>query len=333
MSAQNRTPPPLPHRLEASVVIPTHNRWQLLSTAALRGALEQEGVDHEVLVVDDGSSDETPARLAEAAAADPRLHVIRHETARGVAQARNSGIAAATGEWIAFLDDDDLWGPNKLRGQIDAAEQVGADFAYGGVAWVDEQRRFLFALEPPDPVGLDTTLLRWNVMWGGCSNVIARRSILDRIGAFDERLFQLADWDLWIRLSLAGTPAVCRDLVVGYVMQRQSMLLTDRRNVFQEFSYLVAKHAEAAAAHGGGPDPALFARWVALGHLRAGRRGRAARTYLRSALHHGDVTSLGRALASLSGERGFALGRAIAATRRRTETLDVGEPDWLASYR
>ena len=90
---------------EVTVVIPTSNRWQLLSTCALASADAQVDVDHEVIVVDDGSSDETPARLAER----HDVRVVRHRTRLGVSRARNSGIAAARGEWIAFLDDDDLW--------------------------------------------------------------------------------------------------------------------------------------------------------------------------------------------------------------------------------
>lgn len=319
---------------DVTVVIPTKDRWHLLSSAALRSALCQEEVDHEVVVVVDGSTDETEERLAELD--DPRLRVLVNEGPLGVAHARNAGIRAARGHWVAFLDDDDLWSPRKLRVQLDAAVAARADFAYAGVAWVGEDRRFLFALEPPPASSLATSLLRWNVMWGGCSNVIARRRLVERLGGFDVRLFQLADWDLWIRLSLASSAAVSHDLVVGYVMQRQSMLLTDSGDVFAEFDYLAKKHSDAAAAHGSVPDAALFARWVALGHLRAGRRWSAASTYLRGALRHRDPTSVARALAALTGERGFGLGRAAAATIRRREPdllLDVEEPAWLDLYR
>lgn len=87
-----------------TVVIPTRNRWSILLGAALPAALGQEGVDHEVVVVDDGSTDETSDRIA--AIGEQRLRVVRHDRSLGVGRARNAGIDAAQGAWIAFLDDD-----------------------------------------------------------------------------------------------------------------------------------------------------------------------------------------------------------------------------------
>jgi glycosyltransferase involved in cell wall biosynthesis len=336
MSEQHRTPHHEPGRdaPDATIVIPTRNRWPLLSTAALPGALAQEDVSFEVVVVDDGSSDDTPARLAERAERDPRLRVVRHERSRGVAQARNAGIDAAAGRWVAFLDDDDLWSPRKLRAQIDAGVAGDAGFVYGTAAWVDESRAFLYCPRPPEPEGLAKQLLRWNVVWAGCSNVIARTDLVRDLGGFDEELFQLADWDLWIRLALAAPAALARDVLVGYVMQPQSMLLTDRRDVFLEFDYLVAKHARASRAHAVPFDRARFARWVALGHLRAGRRPHAARTYLRAA-RHGDLVSLGRALGALVGPAAIPAGRALLGRLRGDrgeDTIAVEPPAWLDRY-
>jgi glycosyltransferase involved in cell wall biosynthesis len=318
---------------EVSVVIPTCNRWRLLSTAALPSALEQQDVEHEVVVVDEGSRDATATELERLG--HPRLRVIRHDRPRGVAQARNAGIAAATGAWIAFLDDDDVWAPHKLRQQIDAAEASGASFAYCSAAWLDEHRRFLYGLQAPDPSGLPARLLRWNEIWAGGSNVLARADLVRELGGFDETLFQLADWDLWIRLALAGAAVALPELLVGYVMQPQSMLLTDRRDVFLEFDRLVAKHREAAARLGAGPDPLRFARWVALGHLRAGRRREAARTYLAASLRHRDASTGARALAALLGPTGLAAARAVARAARGADParLDTVEPDWLLRYR
>ena len=99
------------HRPEISVVIPTRNRRRLFALA-LASVLDQRGVRLEVIVVDEASTDDTAAMVH--AIADPRVHVVRHDVPLGMTAARNRGIAAATGEWIAFLDDDDIWVPDKL---------------------------------------------------------------------------------------------------------------------------------------------------------------------------------------------------------------------------
>jgi glycosyltransferase involved in cell wall biosynthesis len=318
---------------EVSVIVPTRSRWHLLSTAALPSALEQEDVRLELIVVDDGSEDETPARLRELA--DPRVVVIRHEASRGVAVARNTGIRAARGAWVSFLDDDDLWAPRKLRAQLDAADAARAVFAYSGGGGLDESRRFLFAVPPPDPATVTLQLLRWNVIWCGCSNVLARADVITRLGGFDERLTQLADWDLWIRLALSGPAAAATEILVGYVMHQESMLLTDRRDIFPEMDYLVEKHRDAAREHGVSPDQALFTRWVARGHRRAGRRALAARTYLRGVRHHRDVGALPRALSSLVPEPVVDVARRLARVERRSalKTVRVPEPGWVARFR
>jgi glycosyltransferase involved in cell wall biosynthesis len=323
----------VPNSPDVSVVIPTRSRWHLLSTAALPSAREQADVRIEVIVVDDGSEDETPARLSEIF--DERLVVIRHEASRGVAAARNAGIRAARGRWVSFLDDDDLWAPQKLRAQLDAAEAADAVFAYAGGGGLDAARDFLFAVDPPEPATVTRELLRWNVIWCGCSNVLARSDLVRELGGFDERLFQLADWDLWIRLALAGRAAVAREILVGYVMHDESMLLTDRGDVFPEMDYLVEKHGVAARAHGVEPDEALFSRWVARGYRRGGRRLLSARTYLRGARVHRDLGAIPRAAGALVPETVVEAARRVSGTERRSElkTRRVPEPDWVARFR
>jgi glycosyltransferase involved in cell wall biosynthesis len=315
---------------DVSVVIPTRSRWRLLSSAALPAALAQEAVDHEVIVVDDGSTDETPERLA--AYRDPRVRVVRHETSLGVAHARNAGLAVARGRWVGFLDDDDIWAPNKLRAQLDAAADADVVFAYTGGAGLDARLRYLFAVPPPDPATVTRRLLWWNVIWCGCSNVVARTEVVRGLGGFDEQLFQLADWDLWIRLALAGRAAAVPDVLVGYVMHEASMLLTDRRDVFPEFDYLSAKHRRAGEELGMQPDRAKFARWVARGHRRAGRRRLAAATYLRSARENRDLGAIPRALASLLPERLVDTGRRLGPSDP-LRTVGAPEPSWIASFR
>jgi glycosyltransferase involved in cell wall biosynthesis len=317
---------------EVTVVIPTRSRWDLLSSAALPAALGQEDVEIEVVVVDDGSTDGTAAGVA--AHADPRIHLVRHGPPHGVARARNAGIQAARGRWIALLDDDDLWAPHKLRIQLDAAAAAGASFAYGGAAALAEDRSWVYSLAPPAPEGLASTLLARNVLWGGCSNVIVRSDVVRRLGGFDERLFQLTDWDLWIRLSQAARAAACPEVVVACIEHRRSMLLTTDEDIFAELAYVERKHRAAREAAGVRLDRRIFTRWVALGQRRAGRRFRASHLYLTGAIRDRDPGNLVRALAAPFGERSLRWARDAIRRPSSDESSELSrEPVWLARYR
>lgn len=313
-----------------TVVIPTRDRWPVACRAALASAGGQEGVEVDVVVVDDGSRERAPGDLANTDGA--RVRVLRLPETRGVAAARNAGIAEARGVWVAFLDDDDLWAPTKLREQVDAAERAEADFAYTGSVWVDERLELVTGHAPPTPEVLAGELLRWNVMWGGASNVVVRRKLLESLGGFDEQLAQLADWDLWIRLALAARAAVVDEVLVALVVHADSMLLVDRRDVFLELDYLAAKHRDAATRAGVEVDRARFARWVAAGHLGAGRRRSAARAYVRGSRAPGNVL---RAAGAFLGPSAF---RSVSSARRLVpRSLVAGErvadrPDWLDRY-
>lgn len=107
-----------------SVVIPTYNRAELLSRA-IDSVLAQTYDDFELLVVDDGSTDDTEAVVT--AYDDDRVRYLAHETNRGANPARNTGIEAAEGEFVAFLDSDDEWRPRKLEAQLDRLEAVEAE--------------------------------------------------------------------------------------------------------------------------------------------------------------------------------------------------------------
>lgn len=311
--------------LHVTVVIPTRNRPTVLPTA-LSAALRQEDVQVEVVVVDDASAD--PGTVL-AAASDDRVRVVRHDEPRGVAAARNTGIAQASGEWVAFLDDDDVWSPRKLRAQLDEAVGEGAQFAYAAAVLLDERKDARAEFAAPEPDGLPRRLLQNYVIPAGSSNVVAKTDLVRRLGGFDTALHQLADWDMWIRLALAARAARTEDVLVGYLAHPGNMLLDDRRDVMAEFEYLVEKHRAASSAHGVDFDRVAFSRWVAGGHRRAGRRAEAARVYLVSALASGDPGNLLRAGAVLLGERAMSVGR----RRGRPAAAAAGEPPWLELYR
>jgi glycosyltransferase involved in cell wall biosynthesis len=309
-------------RPDVTVVIPTRSRWTLLRTT-LRGALSQEDVELEVIVVDDASNDETPDRLREIE--DPRLRVVRNETARGVAGARNRGVAEARSPWLAFLDDDDLWSPRKLRAQLDAAADQDATFVYGGGVVVNGDGAVLRGIPVARPEDVVGQILVRNVV-GAPSTVMARTEIVRRTGGFDPRLSLLADWDLWIRLSGVGKPAVCRDVLVGYLEHARNMHILRAHDVFSEFDYLTLKHRSLAATRGVRFDRGLAWRSLALAHRRTGRRLRAAGAYLRAGWKAREPSDLFRAAGTLAGERAMELGTGLLSGQ-------PPEPDWLSFYR
>jgi glycosyltransferase involved in cell wall biosynthesis len=310
---------------EVSVVVPTRNRWALLERSALASARRQEDTACEVIVVDDGSTDETPDRLAELR--DDRVRVIRLEERRGVAVARNAGIEAARGEWVAFLDDDDVWSPRKLRVQIDAARAAGAILAYGRVVSIDEAGAVQYAFPLPEPAELPRRLLAGSVVPAGCSNVLAHTETVRRLGGFDERLFQLADWDLWIRLAWSGPAVACDETLVGYLEHSQNMLLTDDEDVTRELDYLASKHAALRKQHGVVLDRRSFSHWVAWGHLRRTRRLKAAKVFLRSGIRNRQPHDLWLAAA-------FAIRPLVpGAGRAQPSAVTTSAPGWLQLYR
>ena len=196
---------------KVSVVIPVFNR-----PAAVRRAIEsvlaQTCQDFEIIVVDDGSTDETPAAVA--GLADPRMTVIRHERNRGGSAARNTGIQAGSAPYVAFLDSDDEWLQSKLERQLEvfdrAEEEVGLVYTGAEDIFADGSvTRYI----PRRQVDLAHALLTSNVV-GGMSVGMVRRSVLDSLGGFDESLPASQDLDLWLRISERFRAEVVPDALV-----------------------------------------------------------------------------------------------------------------------
>ena len=255
-----------------TVVIPTYNRRQLLELT-LGSALRQRDVAFEVVVVDDGSTEVT-APLVERFR-DARIRLVRHEMPRGVSAARNRGIDEARGEWIAFLDDDDLWAPDKLALQLDAVRQTRRLWAYTGHVNITADHRVLGGAPPSAPDKVQHDLRRTNLIPGGGSSVLARADLVRRVGGFDENLGILEDWDLWIRLAREGRPAWVRRPLVGYRIHGTN----SSRNIDR----MLAEVEIIDRRHRGPVDRVRFYRHLARVSLRGGRRRQAFRFSLRTA--------------------------------------------------
>lgn len=300
---------------DVSVVIPTRDRPGLLALT-MSTALWQKEVDAEVLVVDDGVGPGTGALLEQLG--DSRVHLLRNSGPPGVSGARNSGIAAAKGHWIAFLDDDDLWAPGKLRAQLSAAEEAGADWVYAGDVTVDEDLRVRGGAPPPAPEQMVGDLRRYNAVPAGASNVVVRREVLDAVGGFDADLRTSEDWDLWLRLAATSLPAsVPRPLVALRTHSGMASRAVDQMLVDIEI---------IASRHGIPVDRVRHERWAAWMCLEDGRRGGALQHYARAVMA-GDVMSLGRAAIALIDPR---------VTRRRQSQSDgwaLEAQTWLKTLR
>ena len=319
---------------EVSVVIATRNRWSLLSRHGLPSALGQEGVELEVIVVDDASDDETPARLEELG--DPRVRVETHEAPRGQAAGRNTGVRAARTEWVAFLDDDDLWSPQKLRLQLDAARDAGADWVYGEAVVIDADTTVLEGHPFPAPEDVEDLLLSGgNFIPGGGSNVVVRTELIRELGGFDETLPYFTDWDMWLRVARKGKPAVCQQVVVARLEHGNNMLFRDQPDVVDAFVRLMEKHRRVTRE-----DRLAVAEWMAYEHYRAGRRLAASRLYLAAAVEYRSLGNVPASVGVLFGARGMRAASAFLRRVRGATHLEETqpappppEPAWLGRYR
>lgn len=194
-----------------SVVIPSHNRALLLARA-LDSVLAQTEPPEECLVVDDGSSDDTEALVR---SAYPQVTYLK-QPHRGVSAARNAGIAQARGDWVAFLDSDDYWMPDKLLHQRRAVAGGDPVICHTDEIWIRRGKRV-------NPMRKHRKRGGW--IYSHClprcaispSTSMVRRDVLRQAGGFDEGLPACEDYDLWLRLC-ARHPVLylARPLVTRY---------------------------------------------------------------------------------------------------------------------
>ena len=179
-----------------SVVIPTFNRAHLVGEA-VASALAQEDVALEVIVVDDGSMDHTASVLASFGSA---IRAICQPHG-GVSAARNNGIRTAAGEWLAFLDSDDLWRPRKLQVQLDfLRERPGFKICQTEEIWIRNGSKLNPKKYHRKPQGYCFPQLLERCLISP-SAVVIHRDVFEEVGLFDESLPACEDYDLWLRIG------------------------------------------------------------------------------------------------------------------------------------
>jgi glycosyltransferase involved in cell wall biosynthesis len=314
-----------------SVVIPTHSRRKLLART-LSTVLNQTGVDLEVIVVDDGSTDDTADFLE--SVDDPRLRVVTHDEPKGPSPSRNDGIEAARGGLLAFCDHDDLWAPSKLASQV-AALEASPEAKWscvGSVLVTGDDLRIVRAWRSPRGPDVAAAVLANNVIPGGGSGVMADAALVRELGGFDPELRLAPDWDMWTRLALASPVAVDDRPLVGYLRHNGSLTGTGMQALSDEYEYIRAKYAAEREEHGAVLWEAETKQWVADAHARAGRRWPAVRRYARIAARYRSTSAAKRGAAVLVSPRLISL---VDRTERKRIPADwMTEADaWLAPYR
>ena len=223
-----------------SIIIPTYNRAHLIGRA-IETALGQAYQNIEIIVIDDASSDETSKEMDKLK--DERIKYIRHINNKGPAAARTTGIRAARGTYIAFLDSDDEWLPEKLEKQIKIMEGTSPEVGviYTGCRRIMKGKEYYI---PNSKIRkkegyIFNTVLRFYMIY--MSSVVIKSDVFRSVGLFDEGLPAIAEWDLWIRISKQYLfKYINEQLVISYYTSKS--MSTDRRNSCRAAEIILRKH-------------------------------------------------------------------------------------------
>lgn len=228
-----------PAKPAVTVVIPTFNRASEV-VRAIRSVLGQTCQDWELIVVDDCSTDGTEQAVR--AFSDNRITYIRHDRNRRGGAARNTGIRHAQGEYVAFLDSDDEWLPEKLQKELEVLRNSdpAVGLVYTGKMILDESGRVLKVRMPTKSGWAHDALLDWDFI-GSCSRVTIKKEVLDRVAGFDETFVNCQDYDLWLRVARTSKIAC-----VPYCLVKR-YLVSDRmtaslRNICEAWEQILMKY-------------------------------------------------------------------------------------------
>lgn len=200
-------------KVKVSVIIPTYNSVKYV-TEAIDSVLAQTYENIEIFVIDDGSTDTTREVLQKYGDA---IHYLYKENG-GASSARNYGIENATGKYIAFLDADDIWMPEKVEKQValmESNEDIG--LCYVSTQRVSENLEFTGVIEAKEFEDYcEALLLNSNIVSGSCSSAMVRRDVVSQTKGFDKRLGTCGDWEYWLRLSFVTKFAPLREELAKY---------------------------------------------------------------------------------------------------------------------
>ena len=182
-----------------SVIIPVYDRRELIGRA-IDSVLAQSWADFDLIIVDDGSEDATAEHVEERYGDEPRVRLLKQAANRGVSAARNAGIESAVGDWLAFLDSDDEWRPEKLERQQQALIDSGLLVCHTNEIWIRSGVR-VNPHKHHQKHGGRIFLQALPLCAMSPSSILLHRSVLDAVGPFDESMPACEDYDLFLRLT------------------------------------------------------------------------------------------------------------------------------------
>lgn len=232
-----------------SVIIPTHNRADMLPRA-VKSVQNQSMPVNEIIVVSDGSTDKTDDVVRNMQKTDSRIKLISYYPGHNGNYARNKGIENATGDYIAFLDDDDEWLPNKTELQMSILENndnIGLVYSAQNCIYTDTNIKYVTS--PSWQGDLSKRIFIRNDI-GTPSQVILKKEVLDKVGIFDLELGALQDYDLWIRCCQVTGIAFVSEPCINYynssssnqVSANTEKYIQARRHIASKYKYLTEKY-------------------------------------------------------------------------------------------
>lgn len=210
---------------KVTVILPTYNRAAMLSRA-IESVIAQTFKDWDLLVINDGSTDETPKLLEDYKKRDSRIRVITHKNS-GICKTRQAGVQASKGELLAFLDDDDTYTPDKLEKQVTYLDaHPGIDMVYSHVETVGEKNA-LPKLWPETPSITFQDLIKLNSV--SVPGVLLRKKALETIGDFPSKLKSCDDYVMWLHIARYGKIDFLPGIVGIYQWHAQNMSRNTRQ--------------------------------------------------------------------------------------------------------
>lgn len=238
---------------KVSIIIPTYNRARYLPEA-INSVIDQTYHAYEIIVIDDGSSDETHKIVDDFISKYPEKLRYYHQENRGPAAARNKGIQESKGEYISFLDSDDLWLPQKLEKSITFLERFNFDWICTASYRIKDITKGIEKdVRKIDSSFLDSSGKKLNLLQGGIflfsevplylPSILARKECFDRVGLFDEAYRIGEDTDMWLRFEEA-------DLKGGYLDEPLFIYRTSNNNITKHSNFTnLDEHIRLAKKH------------------------------------------------------------------------------------